>query len=355
MKVCIFGNYDPDYPRNRVLISGLKKNGVEVVECRTRKTGWGKFFQLYRRHRRAVGNYDVMLVAFSGYSVLWFARLLTFKPLIFDAFVSLYLTNVEDRKNCGEQSLRARYYSFLDWFSCKVADRVLLDTHAQIDYFVRRYRLPPEKFFRLFVGADDKIYFPTVHSSPSTTHFLIHWHGHIVPFHGLSVVLATAKLLASQNDIRFRVVTRFNSRYQEPKAKVGEWGITNIEFVPEQAPEKLAALMNEADVCLGIFGNNPKAHLVIPNKIFEAVACAKPVITAGHEVVLELFTNSQNIVFVPPEDPKVLASAILRLKADAESRRLLSRHAYELYQARLTPQVLGLELLHVLFPGDAKT
>ena len=32
MKVLYFGSYDPGYARNRVLISGLKKNGVEVIE-----------------------------------------------------------------------------------------------------------------------------------------------------------------------------------------------------------------------------------------------------------------------------------------------------------------------------------
>jgi len=32
IRVCYFGTYIPDYPCNKVLINGLKKNGVEVVE-----------------------------------------------------------------------------------------------------------------------------------------------------------------------------------------------------------------------------------------------------------------------------------------------------------------------------------
>ena len=35
MRVCYFGTYslEEGYPRNRVIIEGLRKNGVNVIEC----------------------------------------------------------------------------------------------------------------------------------------------------------------------------------------------------------------------------------------------------------------------------------------------------------------------------------
>src|SRR5262249_22149328 len=33
MTICYWGTYDRDYPRNRVLINGLKASGAEVTEC----------------------------------------------------------------------------------------------------------------------------------------------------------------------------------------------------------------------------------------------------------------------------------------------------------------------------------
>ncbi len=33
MKVCYWGTYDKGYLRNKILITGLRENGVEVVEC----------------------------------------------------------------------------------------------------------------------------------------------------------------------------------------------------------------------------------------------------------------------------------------------------------------------------------
>ncbi len=32
MRICYFGCYDPDYPRNRVILKGLRKVGVDLAE-----------------------------------------------------------------------------------------------------------------------------------------------------------------------------------------------------------------------------------------------------------------------------------------------------------------------------------
>ena len=53
----------------------------------------------------------------------------------------------------------------------------------------------------------------------------------------------------------------------------------------------LAQAINQADICLGIFGNNLKAQLVIPNKIYEAIACGKLVVTANQPAIDEIFQD----------------------------------------------------------------
>ncbi|MBI4053994.1 MAG: glycosyltransferase [Candidatus Doudnabacteria bacterium] len=348
MTVCFFGNYSPTYPRNVVLKLGLQKNGVQVLECNTRLTGWKKYWALYREHRKLKNDYDFLLVAFGGFTVVWLAKVLTRKKIVFDAFVSLYLTNVEDRKVCRPQSLQARIYAFWDKFSCRLADRVLLDTKAQIDYFVQSYGLPEKKFFRLFVGADDGIFAKGKPLRPSKE-FIVHWHGHIVPFHGLKTILRAAEELQDKDEeIKFRIVTRFNSRYQKVKEEVERKNLKNVFFYPEASFAKLAEYLRDADVVLGIFGSNKKAQFVIPNKIFEGIASGKAVITASTSAVLELFTDGQNIVLVEPENPSRLAQAILDLKKDPSLLHPIAERAYWLYQNRLTPKLLGQELVQIL-------
>ncbi len=157
MTVLYFGVYDPAYARNWVLINGLKKNGVEVIECRV-KPQRGAFIRLFFKFWVTHRHFDAMIVGFPGQEVMFLARLITRKPIIFDAFTSHYGGYILDRKKASPKSLRARYYRFLDAWSCKLANTVLLDTQAHIDFFVKEYRLSPRKFRRLWIGANETIF-----------------------------------------------------------------------------------------------------------------------------------------------------------------------------------------------------
>ena len=52
--------------------------------------------------------------------------------------------------------------------------------------------------------------------------------------------------------------------------------VHDIVFIPRVSYQTFVP-MQKADVCLGIFDDTVKSRMVIPNKIYEALAC-KPVI-----------------------------------------------------------------------------
>ena len=142
MTICYFGNFNPDYARNKVIIKGLEENGVKVV------------YSLRVPH-------DLVIVGYSDSRwVVPLARLLSRKKIVWDAFYSLYDSWVFDRKLVSPRSLKAKYYWWADWLSCTLADRILLDTNAHIDYFVKTFRIPRHKFVRVLVGTDDQIFHP---------------------------------------------------------------------------------------------------------------------------------------------------------------------------------------------------
>lgn len=157
MRVLYFGTYNPEYGRNWVLINGLKKNGVDVVQLR-RPPGRGSIFKLVMDFIRLRPRFDAMIVGFSGQEVMMIARWLTRKPIIFDIFTSHYGGYVLNRKRFAKNSLRARWLRFLDRWSCKLADVVLVESFAYRDFFVREYGLPMEKFRRIWIGANDELF-----------------------------------------------------------------------------------------------------------------------------------------------------------------------------------------------------
>src|SRR3989339_1021199 len=128
MVICYFGIYKPSYSRNKILLSGLKSNGVEILECRTDKSGLLKYFDLIKKHWKIRNDYDVMLVAYPGFQSVILVKFLTSQPIIFDAFVSLYDSMVLDRKTVSRKSLKAKYFWWLDKLSMTAADLVLIET-----------------------------------------------------------------------------------------------------------------------------------------------------------------------------------------------------------------------------------
>ena len=71
MRILFFGTYKPEYSRNRVLIKGLKQNGVEILECRSSIKGFLAFIDLFFKYFKFRGKYDFILVAFPGQEVMF--------------------------------------------------------------------------------------------------------------------------------------------------------------------------------------------------------------------------------------------------------------------------------------------
>lgn len=349
--MCFFGIYDPSYPRNRVLVRGFEANGYKVFYCRVdprKHKGILKFLLLVREYRSIRKNeFDLVIVAFPGHTVVWLARILFGPRIIFDAFVSLYNSNVEDRKRYRAFSLHGLWDKFLDWYSMKIASIILFDTNAQIDYVAKKFNIPLKKFCRVFVGTDDTVFKPHERKD-SHGNFVVHFHGTFIPLHGIEYIIDAAKLLEGDSSIIFEIIGDGQERkgIEAKIAAVG--GGKNIRLFPKMSYEELATSMIRADVCLGIFGTTSKAAIVIPNKIFEALASQRALITMGSEAIKELALDGQNMLLCHPGDPRDIADKILFLKQDIALRNKIALHGYQLFTNELTPSILVRRLIATL-------
>lgn len=344
-KVCYFGIYDSGYSRNRVIINGLRKNGIEVIECNSKERGMLKYLDLIKKYWQIRKKYDVMIVGFPGQQVMILARFLTKKPIIFDAFISLYDSLVYDRQLVKPKSLKAGYYWLLDWLSCHLADKILLDTKAHIDYFVKTFRMGRDKFARIFVGSDDEVIFPLQKKSPHN-YFLVHFHGEFIPLQGIEYIIRSAKLLEEEN-IMFNIMGS-GQVYNRIVKLAQDLRISNVRFINPVPYEELKFYMSDADVCLGIFGKTRKARRVIPNKVYEALACAKPVITGESPAAKELLVDRKNVLFCKMADERDLAKKILELKNNPDLRNKIAKNGYKLFRKQLTPAILVEGLLNLI-------
>lgn len=343
MRILYFGSYDPNYARNRVLISGLKQNGVDVLECRDNSPGIKKFIRLYQKHRGLKNQYDVIIVGFLGQQIVPFAKLICRKPIILDAFLSLYDSNVFDRKVVKKGSLRAFYYWMLDWVSMKLADVVLFDTNQHIQYASKEFGIKINKFKRIWIGAADDVFYPMPKSA--SNEFLVIFHGSFIPLQGIEYILRAAKI-CEKEEIKFLII----GDGQEKKKMLtlaGQLGLKNVEFIGFMSQELIRGKIAEADVCLGIFGDTKKTLRVIPNKVYECLAMRKPVVTADTPATRELF-NEDDMMLVKVADPESLADGLLRLKNGLELRNRIAINGFNKFKNRASPHVLGGELKNII-------
>jgi len=339
MTICFFGIYDPSYSRNSILINGLKQNGIKVIECNATGGKINKYLSLIAKHWEIRKKYDVMIVAFPGYQAVILAKFLTLKPVIYDAFFSIYDSEVRDRKLTKPKSLKALYYWFLDWLACRAADKIMLDTFAHIEYFCELFHLKKEKFIRVLLGADDRIIKPE--PLKEKENFLVHFHGIATPLQGVGYIIEAARLLRQEN-IKFNLIGSKMGRYEIKEDKA------NINFIKTVPYSELIKIMAEADVCLGIFGDSIKTQVVIPNKIYEALASGKAVITVDTPAVRELLTDKKDCLLCKTASPADLAKKILLLKNNPELREKIAANGHQLFINKLTSEKVTAELADII-------
>lgn len=331
MRVLIFGRYDHSYSRNAVIKSGLQLSGVEVLQCRVSPSARLWPFRLLLKYLYHRPNFDVMLVAFPGQEAMLLARLLTRKPIIFDAFTSHYEGYVRDRKAISEVSLRAFWYRLIDWLACRLASVILTDTRAHADYFSKQFGIVPDKLRPVLLGT----MMTAVDGHPLADVFVVHFHGSNIPLQGISTIWEAARMLSGEA-MEFQMIGPFYIPDD----------LGNVVHHRRVLFEDLPRFMARAHVCLGIFGSSEKAMRVIPNKVYEALACERPVITADTPAVRELLSE-ENALLIPASDARALAEAIRLLMADSDMRTRLALSGSARLRANATPAIVGTQLLYI--------
>lgn len=344
MKVCYFGIYDGQYSRNKILISGLLLNGVEVVECVSKKKWLFKYFDLIKKHWSLRKSYDVMIVGYPGFQAMILARFITSKPIIFDAFVSIYDSMVLDRAKIKKDSLRAKYLWYLDKVSMSLPEVVLFDTNEHIKFASREFGIRDDKFRRVFVGADTEVFCPKAYFGSDK--FTIVSYGHYVPLQGMEYVVRSAKLLESYTDIIFKIIGDGGGKKRVVDL-AKDLGLRNVIFMGNLSLFELAEQMYNADVCMGIFGNTEKAKRVIPNKVYEAIALEKPVITADSPAIRELF-NEDDLFLTKISSPESIAETILKVRSNKSESYVHAKNAHNKFLQQASILKIGEGLVRII-------
>jgi len=375
MKILYFGIYSKgiEYPRNNNLIRGLRLNGVDVVEAHFELAGSfqrrmgiiknplelvhfflgliASFIALTWKFMRSP-RVDAMIVGHPGYfhiHLLWFLRFLFRRQfvLVYDIFIPLYETLIEDRGLLKSDSLFARLIHRFEKSCCRYADLCLIDTEEHCQYIVEEYGLSPERVSRIFVGStiDQNFDSPRVVSHEI---FRILFVGTYIPLHGIDIILKAIRYLAGDPDMHFSLVGSGQLR-ERMESLAQKWGFSNVVFQDWIPTEHLGAFIRSFDLSLGIFGVTPKTARVIPSKIYDICAAGVPFITADTPAVREVFKHGENAYLIPAGNPEALAEAIRYLKANRNLRDKIAEGARQTGEGIFSLKEIGNDLINAVY------
>jgi glycosyltransferase involved in cell wall biosynthesis len=96
-------------------------------------------------------------------------------------------------------------------------------------------------------------------------------------------------------------------------------GLDNIQFLGPVPKERMADFVRAADVGMAVLKKVDTFKTVYPNKVFDYMACERPVLVAINGVARDLVEKeAQAGLFAEPEDAGAIAAQLLRLKFDPD-------------------------------------
>ncbi len=345
MRILYFGDFDPNYSRTRTILMGLERTGTKVIFCNERTNGFRKYWKLWKNHRALKGAYDVMVIGYGDSRLMpIFTKLITRKPVVWEALFSQYDNWVFDRKLVKPHSLKAYVYRLMDWLGCKVSDLVVLDTKLHTKYFHDTLGVPYRKLGFVYVGADTTIFYPRPKTKISEF-FEVEFHGKYFPMQGTDVIARAAKILEKEK-VHFTMIGSGQESGNTRKL-AEELGVKNITFYSHIPQSEIVQYVRNADVCIGLIGDVPRVIRAIPTKLWEGAAMEKVTINASPGCLEEVFSPGVDTIGLRPGDHEGLAKIIMDLKNSGKSEAM-GKQAFITFQKFGKPEIIGQSLVDLL-------
>jgi len=176
-----------------------------------------------------------------------------------------------------------------------ISNRKIVDlpNGANIDFFFKKDTTIRKQF-----GWEDK--------------FIVLFSGNHGLAQGLDSILKVANRLSDFKDIYFVMIGNGVEKKKIVKLK-NKMKTDNVIMLDKQPREAMPDFISSADVCLVPLIKHPLFLHALPSKMFEYMACEKPIIVSIEGEAENFVEQSGAGIFVKPEDVEQMQKAILEL------------------------------------------
>jgi colanic acid biosynthesis glycosyl transferase WcaI len=287
---------------------------------------------------RAVGKPDVILVespplfdAIGGRLLAWMKRC----PYVF--IVADIWPESAIQLGVLHNRLLIRLSEWLEWSTYRRAGAVWAVT-AGIRQTLMQRGLPEKNVFLLPNGVDTEKFQPRSQAEARAelgweAGFTVLYAGTIGLAQGLKTMLDAAEQLREYPDIRLVLVGEGVAK-PELMAEAQRRHLTNVTFFSSQPHDRMPLILSAADACLVPLRKLPLFEGALPSKLYETMACARPMLLAVDGEARHLIVEQAGAaLYVEPENASALAQAVLQLRDQPALARQLGQRGREFVKA----------------------
>jgi glycosyltransferase involved in cell wall biosynthesis len=297
---------------------------------------------------------DIVLVTSPPLTVVLtglLASILRWVPFVFEIRDLMPDSYVDMGKLTNPVLIRIGY--FLEWLGHRASRHVNCLTPAFVRYIVERKGVPPEKVSMIPNAADLDLMRPGPRDNwvrrefDLGDRFVITYVGAHGPANKLGQLLDVADRFLDDPDVVFLLVGD-GAEKKELEADAARRGLSNVRFLPPQSKRKIGDFLNASDVCTAVLARIDTFKTVYPNKVFDYMACARPILLGIDGVARELVEEAGAGLYVEPENPEEYYRAIEQFRGDPASRQAMGERGRAYVGEHFSRERLAVRYLEVL-------
>jgi len=155
--------------------------------------------------------------------------------------------------------------------------------------------------------------------------FVVLYAGILGVAQGMETLAEAARLLIEHPEIHFLIIGE-GPKKSELAALKEKLQLRNFTLLGEKPQKEMAGYFSAGEVALVPLRKLDLFNGALPSKMFEAWACACPVVLSVNGEARTVLENAQAGLHAEPEDAAAIAAAILQLKSDPITRRQMGKN-----------------------------
>jgi glycosyltransferase involved in cell wall biosynthesis len=235
---------------------------------------------------------------------------------------------------------------FVEKFSYKFANKINVLTPAFEKALIEKKAIKKEKIIFIPNGADLDIFQPGTKENwvrdkyNLKGKFVITYMGAHGVANNLDSILNVAKECEGNMNIVFMLVGDGMEKKRLQERAISE-KINNVIFVESQPKKVIPDFCNASDICTAVLKRVDTFKTVYPNKVFDYMSCAKPILIGIDGVARELVEESKSGYYINPDNPKDFKDKILKLYQNEGELEVLGQNGVDFVRSNFSRESLA--------------